>query len=70
MFKPIAELLRRVGSDVASLQRVLAEEEDRRRQQEAGMFALDTTPKDRVPPHAQLPDDEYEELPVHNADDR
>lgn len=24
----------------------------------------------RIPPHAQLPEDEYEELPVHNAEDR
>ena len=58
MFRPIGELLRRVGSDVALLQKVL--DDDEARQQESG----------RIPPHAQLPEDEYEELPVHNAEDK
>lgn len=57
VFPPIAELLKRAGPSYTNLQSVLKEEEERMK-------------SDRMPPHAILPEDEEDEIPVHSATDR
>ncbi|XP_074647922.1 uncharacterized protein LOC141903618 isoform X2 [Tubulanus polymorphus] len=62
VFPPIIELLQKVGKNIDSLQRLLEEEEELRRAARAETA--------RIPPHAQLPEDELEEVPVSNPDDK
>ena len=59
VFPPIVQLLQKEGKDYASLQRVLNEDEKRTKNR-----------RRKPPPHAQLPEDAFEEVPVHNAEDR
>ena len=59
IFPPILSLLQSLGPDFPVLQQVVRE--DQKRQE-----ALARKP----PPHAQLPEDECEEVPVHSADGR
>ncbi|XP_064643376.1 uncharacterized protein LOC135497487 [Lineus longissimus] len=60
IFPPVVKLLRQVGKTVDTLQKVLEE------QAEYESRAEDT---DRIPPHAQLPEDDMDEVPVSNPDD-
>lgn len=59
IFPPIINLLE--GEDVQELQKLLKDEAER---------AKKKSKKKKPPPHAQLPEDEFEEVPVHNDDDK
>ena len=59
IYPPIAQLLQIAGKEDSSLQNVL----DRNKQEEQNK-------EQRKPPHALLPDEEWDEIPVHNADDK
>ena len=55
VFLPILDLLRKVGRDVRSLQSVVADEDERCEE------------LSKPPPHAQLPEDGYDDVPVHDG---
>ncbi|KAK2161194.1 hypothetical protein LSH36_120g12001 [Paralvinella palmiformis] len=59
IYPPIAGLLQIAGKDASSLQNILDHDKQ------------DLEDKDqRKPPHALLPEEEWDEIPVHNADDK
>ena len=59
LYPPIAELLQIAGKDASSLQNILDNNEQDQQNSEQ-----------RKPPHALLPEEEWDEIPVHNADDK
>ena len=58
LFPPIAEMLKKCGVKASSLKHIMDEGNKGRAQ---GM--------EKIPPHAQLAEDELAEVPVHNAAD-
>ena len=58
MFPPIEALVQKLGHSIESLHNVVAAD-----------AAGDSTNAHKVPPHAQLVEHDYDEVPVHNSSD-